>query len=312
MPIPTFDEFMLPVLGFMADGQTHKVPELTSLAADHFHLSTEEREATIPSEKQRIVYSRTTWAITYLSRAGLVERKTRGVYLITITGSQVLADPPPKLDKSWLRSFSPEFAEFAAGTKTKGTHTRTIPKDDNSAGVIEYDLSPEEAIQLSYDQIKETLVTDILEQVSRCSPHFFELLVIDVLVAMGYGGSHDDATQSLGGSGDQGIDGLINQDRLGLDTVYIQAKRWQNTVGGPDIRNFIGSLEGQRASKGVFVTTSGFSNDAKRFIEKTGKRIILIDGQTLAQLMIEYDVGMTPIKEYRLKKLDADYFDPEL
>lgn len=301
MAIPKFHEFMLPVLQLTADGKIHTASETMARAADRLSLSDQDRRERIPSGKQTVLYNRVTWAITYLVKAGLLERPQRGQYRVTEFGQQVIRNPPVALTKSWLKEHCAGFDKFV--TKRSDTPSgNPMPDPDD-------DRTPEEQIGQLFEQINTDLAEEIVAQIKQCPPEFFERLVIDVLVSMGYGGSRSDAGQAVGQSGDGGIDGIINEDRLGLDSIYVQAKRWENTVGRPHIQAFAGSLEGARARKGVFITTSTFAQPAKDYVRSIEKRIVLIDGEALARLMIEHDVGVTAAETFRVKKIDSDYFE---
>ena len=302
MAVPRFDEFMLPALRLAGDGQVHVMKETYSALADELGVSAEDRAITVPSGKQTRLRNRVQWAVTYLVKAGLLERPERGSFSVTDSGRGVLRDPPPKITKKWLGRFD-SFQEFSEGTADE-KETDHAPESD--------DRTPEEMVEWGVEQLDSDLADEILVQVKQCSPAFFEQLVIDVLVAMGYGGSYADAAKAVGKSGDGGIDGIINEDRLGLDVIYVQAKRWEGTVGQPVVQAFAGSLEGVKARKGVVITTSDFSQPAREFVRAIEKKIILIDGMTLARLMIEHGVGVTTAATYHVKQLDSDYFEPGL
>lgn len=302
MAIPKFHEFMLPVLRLTADGKVHTASATMDQVADQMGLSGENRRERIPSGSQTVLYNRVTWAITYLVKAGLLERPQRGRYRVTAFGLQVLRNPPAALTKSWLKEHCAGFDKFVTkqGESSAGESPSDIGDDERT---------PEEQMGQIYEQINTDLAEEIVSQIKQCPPEFFERLVIDVLVAMGYGGSRSDAGRAVGRSGDGGIDGIINEDRLGLDSIYVQAKRWESTVGRPDIQAFAGSLEGARARKGVFITTSTFAQTARDYVRSIEKRIVLIDGEALARLMIEHDVGVTAAEVFQVKKIDSDYFE---
>lgn len=258
----------------------------------------------LPSGKQRTLDSRVGWARTYMKKAGLVEAPALAKVRITERGLDVLRKSPSHIDRKFLMQF-PGFVEFqkTQGKEPEPEYTRLDAAQDSS------DMTPTELIDASYRNLRTALSEDLLDKIKNCSPKFFESLVLDLLVAMGYGGSRKDA-ERVGRSGDCGIDGTINEDKLGLDVVYVQAKRWdRGTVGRKDIQAFVGSLEPKKARKGVFITTSQFSSDARDYVRGTEKRIVLIDEEELAQLMIDHDVGVTAVSNYDVKKVDADYFD---
>ena len=236
----------------------------------------------------------------YLTKAGALERMKRGVFRITERGKELLALKVPKLTIKDLSQF-PEFVAFHKGSQNGDDEVQEIK--------AERPQTPEEQLANAYKVLREALANDILETVKKASPAFFEELVVDLLVAMGYGGSVEDAGKAVGGSGDGGIDGIIKEDKLGLDVVYVQAKRWSSSVGRPVVQAFAGSLEGVRARKGVLITTSSFSQDALEYVRVIEKRIVLIDGTHLADLMIDHDIGVNVIQTYKIKRLDSDYFE---
>ena len=289
---------MLPLMEYASDGHDHYIREAIEFLGTHFKLSDDERKELLPSGKQTIFDNRVGWASTYLKKAGLLNSKKRGYFCITQRGLDVLVESPKTIDVSYLSKFN-EFNKFFNGSISSGRK------------VVDLTISgftPEEVIENSYQKLHEELVSEILKTIKEYSPHFFEQLVIDVLTKMGYGGSRKDAGEAIGKSGDGGIDGIIKEDRLGLDAIYIQAKRWENTVGRPEIQKFAGALIGKQAKKGVFISTSNFSKEAEDYARQTGN-IVLIDGTDLAEYMIEYNVGVSTFKTYDIKKLDLDYFD---
>lgn len=302
MAIPDYQSIMLPLLTLAGDEQEHSLRETIEALADKFDLTEEERRELLPSGRQATFDNRVGWARTYLKKAGLLVSTRRGYYQITERGMQVLKQKPPEITASFLKRF-PEFVEFQR--PQKGKVTEAIEQD------IDETQTPEEEIETAYQRVRQELATDLLQTVTSCSPTFFERLVIDLLVKMGYGGTRRDAGQAVGRSSDGGIDGIINEDRLGLDIVYIQAKRWDNTVGRPEIQKFAGALQGQRAKKGVFITTSDFTRQAQEYVSRIDSKIVLIDGNALAQLMIDFNIGVATIGMYELKRVDSDYFAEE-
>lgn len=297
MAIPDFQSIMLPLLSYAGDETEHSLRETIDALADYFGLSEDERNELLPSGRQSTFANRVGWARTYLVKAGLLHSTRRGFYNITDRGIGVLERRPEGINIRFLKQF-PEFLEFQSRGKE---HAEEVAK-------IEDDITPEEAIEASYVRLRDELASDLLETVLGCSPSFFERLVVDLLVKMGYGGTRKDAGQAIGRSGDGGIDGIIKEDRLGLDFVFIQAKRWEGTVGRPEIQKFAGALQGQRARKGVFITTSSFSAEAREYVSLIDSKIVLIDGETLAQLLIDYDLGVSQLATYSLKQIDSDYF----
>jgi restriction system protein len=302
MTIPDYQSLMLPILNLAADKQEHSLQEATKVLAEQFNLTEAELAEMLPSARKTRFYDRVGWAATYLRKAGLLNATGRGRFQISSRGLDVLKQAPRQINVEFLSQFD-EFIEF---------RTRRDKEDEEEITPREIDVqTPEEAIEAAYQSLRQTLAEEILQTVKSCSPSFFERLVIDVLVKMGYGGTRKEAGKAIGKSGDGGIDGIINEDRLGLDVIYIQAKKWENSVGRPEIQKFAGALQGQRARKGIFITTSFFTNEAKEFASKIDSKITLIDGETLSQLMIDYNVGINSIVNYELKRIDSDYFIEE-
>ena len=302
MAIPQYQEMMLPLLQFMGDREEHHINEAVEPVSDYFGLTQDERELLRPNHTQPMVRYRLAWANTYLKKAALLVSTRRGYIQITERGLAVLESNPTTIDRNFLMQF-PSFVEFVNPTKV-----------DNSDDTDETDNSentPEEIIDSNYRRIVNDLVDQLLESVLSASPSFFEQLVVDLLLAMGYGSALQDAGQAIGQTNDGGIDGYIEEDQLGLDTIYIQAKRWalDNTVGRPQIQGFVGSLMGEGATKGVFITTSSFSKDATDYVKNLPSvRVILIEGKQLARLMIEHNVGVSIEKTYTIKQIDENYF----
>jgi restriction system protein len=303
MTIPDFQAIMLPLLQYASDGKEHSLREAITYLADVFNLSDEERKELLSSGQQAVFDNRVGWARTYLKKAGLFISPKRGFFQITDRGRDILIQNPSEINLKFLNQF-PEFIEFKT---TKKDNDKSEPE------IIEIsETTPQESIEFGYQKIRKELELELLNRVKSCSPDFFERLVVDLLVKMGYGGSRRDAGRAIGKSGDGGIDGIIKEDKLGLDIVYIQAKRWDNTVvGRPEIQKFVGALHEQRARKGVFITTSRFSQEAREYVSIIDSKIVLIDGQELAQLMIDNHVGVSTVSIYEIKKIDSDYFTDE-
>lgn len=297
MAVPDFQSLMRPLLQLASDGAEHVLRDATEHLADAFALTPEDRSELLPSGRQRKLVNRMAWASIHLRRAGLLSSPGRGRFTITERGREMLVEHPERVDMKVLRQF-PEYLDFTAGTALA---TKPTQRDEPA--------TPEEILEDTYQGIRKTLAEELLERVRTAPPAFFERLVVELLVKMGYGGSRAAAGRAVGQSGDGGIDGVINEDTLGLDVVYIQAKRWSNTVGRPDVQMFAGSLDGQRATKGVYLTTSSFSMDAHKYAGGISKKIVLIDGLQLAELMIDHGVGVTPVATYELKRIDFDYFE---
>jgi restriction system protein len=292
---------MLPLLKFAGDKREHSLREAIDALADHFGLSDDERRDLLPSGRQEVFNNRVGWARTYLTKAGLLQSTRRGHFAIAPRGLEVLADNPSRLDVRFLERFE-EFRRFRA---LRGTRSGSARREASEA---ELDETPEEALEAAYGRLRDNLAADILQQVKSASPSLFEKLVVELLLKMGYGGSRWDAGRTIGRSGDEGIDGIINEDRLGLDIIYIQAKRWEATVGRPEVQKFAGALPGQRAKKGVMITTSSFSSEARGFAAQIENKIVLIDGDQLAELMIDHNLGVSPMASYEVMKVDTDYF----
>jgi restriction system protein len=302
MAIPDYQKIKLPLLKFMSDGKEYKFSEMVEALAATFQLTEDERKELLPSGQQPVFDNRVGWARTYLKKACLIETKRRGFSNITERGKQVLSQNLTAIDNKFLMQF-PEFVEFK---NAKKDGKQEIVEDSETDTI-----TPEEALGKAHQELRSTLSSELLQTVKNCSPSFFERLVIDVLIKMGYGGSRVEAGQAVGRSGDGGIDGIIKEDKLGLDIIYIQAKRWEGTVSRPEIQKFAGALQGQRARKGIFITTSAFTSDAINFAKSIDSKIILIDGQTLASLMIDHNVGVSPTASYEIKKIDSDYFSED-
>ncbi len=306
MTVPDYQLLMLPLLRLLGDGEEYTTDQYIQSLAAHFELSVEDQRDMLPSGRQSTLRNRASWAATYMSKAGLLERTARSRIRITDRGLRVLADNPATIDIGFLSRF-PEFVEFRQRSPRQDSTATTAALNLENLASAE-SLSPDEMLESSYQRLRESLAHDVLERVKTAPPAFFEQLDIDLLVAMGYGGSRSDAGQAIGGSGDGGIDGIIKEDRLGLDFVYLQAKRWEGTVSRPIIQGFAGSLEGQRARKGVFITTSRFSRDAEDYVKRIEKRIVLIDGEQLAQYMLDFGIGVTEVATYKVQRVDLDYF----
>jgi restriction system protein len=302
MPVPDFQSVMLPLLRFAGDGQEHKLRDGINFIADHFKLTPEEREELLPTGNQTRLDNRVGWARTYLKKAGLLTLVRRGVFQITERGQKVLKQGPKAIDVKFLEQYPEHCAWVNQEPGGKEIATAVIK---NAPGAE----TPEEQMATLAAGLKQNLVADLRERMHSMDSRRFELLVLDVLVAMGYGGSRAEAAEVGKGMNDGGIDGLINEDRLGLDRIYVQAKRWQNSVGRPEIQNFVGALAGQHAHKGIFITTSDFSNGAREYVKNLPQRVILIDGQRLAELMIEHNIGVARAYAYEIKRVDSDYFE---
>ena len=304
--IPDFQTLMLPLLKCVSDGQEHKYRDIIEHLAAEFEVTDEERKELLASGSQPVFDNRVGWARTYLKKAGLLDSPKRAILIISDLGREILSKNPPKIDTKYLRRF-PAFIEFQNGYRNDGeTEEESITEEI-------HDQTPEEVLDKAYQRIRKSLASELLNKVIDLSPAFFERLVVELLVKMGYGGSIKDAGKALGKSGDEGIDGTIKEDKLGLDIIYIQAKRWRpgNVVGRPELQKFVGALAGQGAKKGIFITTSNFTKEALTYTPRNETKIVLIDGEQLTQLMIDYNLGCTTQQTYELKKLDSDYCGEE-
>lgn len=301
MAIPDYQSIMLPLLKLASDKKEHSMREAIELLASFFKVSKTELQELLPSGQQRIFDNRVGWARTYLKKAGLLDSQKRGFFIITDKGLSVLKSNLQKITVEFLRQY-PEFVEFQ--TIKKGSK-------ETEDGEISVQQTPEESLEYGYQKLRQALSQDLLDKIKSCSAVFFEKLVVELLVKMGYGGSRQDAGQAIGKSGDEGIDGIIKEDKLGLDVIYIQAKKWEGAVGRPEIMKFVGALQGQHARKGIFITTSYFTEDAMQYAKKVESKIILIDGDELSKLMIDYDIGVAQMASYDIKRIDSDYFSEE-
>jgi len=304
MPIPDYQTIMLPLLKFTSDEKEHHVRDMIDHLADVFQLSTEERRTLLPSGNDIAFDNKVKWARLYLGKAGLLESKRVGYWKITKSGLQVLSQHPSRIDVKLLEQL-PQYREW------KKTFSKETKKEAPDKVKVIEEQTPEEALEYGYQQMRNDLRQQLLKEVRNVSSRFFEKLVVDLLVKMGYGGTVRDAARVVGGTGDEGIDGVIKEDRLGLDTIYVQAKQWQNPVGRPKLMEFVGALKGQKANRGVFITTSKFTNDAIDYVSKVDSRVVLIGGDQLAELMIDFHIGVSPSITYEIPRLDSDYFSEE-
>jgi restriction system protein len=299
MSIPDFQSIMRPLLELAADGKEHSISEVTEELAERFKLTEEERAALLPSGRQATFRNRTAWAKSYLTQAGALESPRRSFFRITERGQRLLKDAPGRITIRELDQF-PEFVQFRS-PKHDGEDAQPSEHGDKQ--------TPEEMLEAAYQRFRGELAAEVLSHVKKASPAFFERLVVALLLKMGYGGSRREAGEVIGRSGDEGIDGVINEDRLGLDVIYLQAKRWEGSVGRPETHRFAGALQGKRAKKGVFITTASFSAEAREFVKHIESRVVLIDGEQLSELMIDWNVGVSPIDVYETKQIDPDYFE---
>lgn len=305
MAIPGFQEFMLPLLRIASDGNEHSIQDARGTLTQELKISIEDRGEVLASGQTRF-YNRVSWAVIYLNQSGLIEKTGRARFKISQRGLDVLKQNPVRIDMKFLEQF-PEYQAFKARKRDKATATANAAAVESNTK--EDGITPDEQLDIAYKELRETLANDLLLRVRSGTPKFFEHLVVDLLVAMGYGGSRTDAAQVVGKSGDGGIDGVIKEDRLGLDMVYVQAKRVECDIGPGAIREFVGSLGEHKANKGVFITSGGFTSGAREAASKAHSRIVLIGGDQLAEFMIDHGVGVTDHKKYIVKKMDNDYFE---
>ena len=304
MAVPDFQSLMLPLLRLAGDGMDHAFKDAVEAIAIEFSLTPEERNELLPSSSRTtLFYNRLAWAKTHMTMAGLLQAPRRGVFCITQRGRELLVSQLARIDMKSLQQF-PEYERARRGDVQESV--------EPAMPVVAFnELTPEESIERAHLSLRKDLARELLESIMQCSPAFFELLIIKLMIKMGYGGSREEAGKAVGRSGDGGIDGIINEDRLGLDAIYLQAKRWEGVIGRPEIMKFVGALAGQRATKGVFITTSWFTQDAKDYALSSQYKVVLIGGERLADLMIEHDLGVSVAATYQLKRIDSDFFSEE-
>ena len=302
MAVPDFQSLMLPLLQIAGDGKEHSLSDARGRLGAEFNLTQAEQEELLPSGRQSRFGNRVAWAKVYLEQGGLLLSPRRGHLLISDRGREVLKAPPGRIDIKFLGQY-PEFIEFRR--PKRDAQALSVPAASEAPDAE----TPEEALEAAHAKIEASLAAEVLTRVKAGSPTFFEGLVVELLLKMGYGGSRADAGQAIGKAGDEGIDGVISEDRLGLDIVYLQAKRWEGSVGRPEIQKFVGALHGKRAKKGVFITTGSFSSDAAAYVEHIDPKVVLIDGRRLAELMIDFEVGVVTARTFHVKRVDSDYFE---
>ncbi|HNX88551.1 MAG TPA: restriction endonuclease [Paludibacteraceae bacterium] len=300
--IPDFQTIMLPFLKIISDGEEHTTIETNQKLATHFNLTDKELDEYLPSGSQKTFPNRVAWTKSHLKMAGLLENTKRSSFRITEAGKQLLNTNPIEINLRVLKTI-PAYQE-----RTGRTHDEDSSADPENSQIS---ATPEEIIENSYLTIRKSLAQELLFKIKSSTPSFFETLVVELLVKMGYGGSIKDAGRSIGRSGDEGIDGIIKEDKLGLDVIYVQAKRWENVVGRPEIQKFVGALAGQGAKKGVFITTSRYTNDARDYQPRNETKIVLIDGEQLAELMIDHNLAVSTVNTFEIKRIDNDYFGDE-
>lgn len=307
MAIPDYQSVMLPLLKVAADGQEHRMRDAINGLASQFKLTEQERKELLPSGVDRIFDNRIGWARTYLKKAGLIDYPKRGYFKATGRGLKLLSQDIPRIDVAFLKRY-PEFLEFYPAKRPATAAGGTAESESPEVSSV----TPEEALSAGYLKLRKQIESDLLDRVKACAPDFFERLVVILLTTMGYGGSLADAGRAIGKTGDGGVDGVIKEDKLGLDVLYIQAKRWDNTtVGSPEIQKFVGALHGRKARKGIFITSSTFSKAAIEYAAGLETKVILIDGAHLAELMFDSGVGVTTVNSYAVKRIDSDFFSEE-
>ncbi|MBN1472841.1 MAG: restriction endonuclease [Syntrophaceae bacterium] len=309
MAVPDYQSVMLPLLRYAAkEGDEISTSEAVDTLAKEMGLTEDDLKEMLPSGIQLTFVNRVGWAATYMKKAGLLEATRRGFYKITDRGKDLLKKQLKAINVKLLKQY-PEFLQFQQLKGTRGGDPVVESKRNSDVSMA----TPSEALESAYENLRAELIDELLNKLKKISPAFFERVVVELLVKMGYGGSRADAGKAIGKSGDGGIDGIIKEDRLGLDVVYIQAKRWDNNpVGRPDVMQFAGALQAQKANKGIFITTSRFTDDARSYVSQIGSKIVLIDGEQLTNYMIEHDVGVSTVSLYPVKKIDSDYFEESI
>ena len=304
--IPDYQTIMLPLLKIISDGKEHSTKEAVEVLGKEFNLSDDDLNEWLPSKKQKTFHNRVHWAKAHLKMAGAIENLQKGIFKITERGYLILKENPLSVNIKYLTSKFEDYQDMISGFRKSQTEKIFIPVEETQ--IIE---TPEELIESGYQKIRQSLESELLSKLKSVHPSFFERIVIELLVKMGYGGSIQDAGKAIGKSGDEGIDGIIKEDKLGLDVIYIQAKRWEGVVGRPELQKFVGALAGQGAKKGIFITTSHFTKEAADYAPKNETKIVLIDGEKLAQYMIDYNLGVSVENIYEIKKIDSDYFEED-
>ena len=306
MPVPDFQSLMKPVLEALSNGAATPISDVRARVAASEALAPGDLREVLPSGRQSVFDNRVGWAVTYMARAGLVERVRRGTYRLTEAGGKLLAQAPARIDKRTLQAI-PVYAEWIGSVRESPPGKGAVPVQAE-----ESTDTPEEALERAARQLRVELEVEVLKRVLEAPPAFLERVVVDLLIAMGYGGGDAAMGQVTGRSGDGGIDGTIREDALGLDEVYIQAKKYtEGTVGEGALRNFAGAIDAAGTTKGVFVTTASFTRAAREYVARSPKRIVLIDGKELARLMVKHNVGARTKASYEIKRIDEDYFDQE-
>jgi len=309
MSIPKFFEFLGPTLELLTDGTIHNINSIRSKVADKMRITEDDRRIMLPSGKQATYANRITWAVVYLKKAGLIQTVSRGNYRATQDGINTFQKVGIKLNLQDLEK-SKEFVKFRYGTNDENENHQ-LPTQT----LLSIDITPEDSMEKAHNEMTTMLSDELLNAIMERSPRFFERLVVELLVKMGYGGAFEESGSVIGKTNDEGIDGVIREDKLGFSSIYIQAKRWdpESTVSRPEIQKFVGALAGQAATKGLFITTASFSKEAKNYANNRAynTKVVLVDGKALAKLMIENGVGVSTVNTYEIKKIDSDYFSED-
>jgi len=308
--IPDYQTLMLPLLKFINDGKTYHTQDAVKQLGKEFHLSEEDLNEWLPSKKQKTFHNRVHWAKAHLKMAGVIENVSRGMFRLTLRGKELLKENPNAVNVKYLANRFSDYQNLISSFRRKDNYEISFTTSIETADKYLVQ-TPEEQIECGYRDIRKALEQELLTRLKRVHPSFFERIVVELLVKMGYGGSIAEAGKATRYSNDEGIDGIIKEDKLGLDVIYIQAKRWEGIVGRPELHKFVGALAGQGAKKGIFITTSSFTKDAEQYTPKNETKIILIDGEKLAQYMIDYNLGVSVQNTYEIKKIDLDYFEEE-
>ena len=309
--IPDYQSLMLPLLKYVSDGKVHHIQDAISVLAKQLNLNEEDLNEWLPSKSQKKFYNRVYWAKAHLKMAGVLENKDKGQFKITNRGIEILKDNPEFVNVKYLSNKFEDYKNLISSYRKIDVNKITSSDKEIETDDTYLEQTPEEQIELGYQKIRTSLLIDILNKLKSVHPSFFEKIVVGLLVKMGYGGSIQDAGKAIGKSGDEGIDGIIKEDKLGLDVIYVQAKRWGGVVGRPELHKFVGALAGQGAKKGIFITTSSFTKEAKDYTPKNETKIVLIDGEKLSQYMMDHNLGVSVQNTYEIKKIDSDYFEEE-
>lgn len=307
--IPDYQSLMLPLLKYIRDGQIHNIQDAINVLAKELNLNEEDLNEWLPSKSQKKFYNRVYWAKAHLKMAGVLENTGKGQFKIANRGMEILKENPVLINVKYLTNKFEDYKNLILGYRKTDTTKNTSSNEEIETDDPSLDQTPEEQIELGYQKIRTSLLIEILNKLKSVHPSFFERIVVELLVKMGYGGSIQDAGKAIGKSGDEGIDGIIKEDKLGLDVIYVQAKRWEGVVGRPELHKFVGALAGQGAKKGIFITTSSFTKEAELYTPKNETKIVLIDGEKLSQYMIDYNLGVSVQNNYEIKKINSDYFE---